>query len=98
MLETSRESHSEGQRQLSVHLARSSSEIREAQRLRYRIFAEELGAHLSNTEEGIDEDLFDHVAYTALIDTTGRQRVLYDSQVKAQQVLHDIRLLMHSRA
>jgi len=43
-------------------------------------------------------DLVDHVAYTALIDTTGRQRVLYDSQVKAQQVLHDIRLLMHSRA
>ena len=59
MLQTLRESHSEGQRHLSVHLARSSSEIREAQRLRYRVFAEELGARLNSTEEGIDEDLFD---------------------------------------
>jgi protein SCO1/2 len=43
-------------------------------------------------------ELVDHVAYTALVDTAGRQRVLYDSQVKARQVLHDIRLLMRSRA
>jgi protein SCO1 len=43
-------------------------------------------------------DLVDHVAYTALVDPQGRQRVLYDSQVKAQQVLHDLRLLMRARA
>jgi protein SCO1/2 len=43
-------------------------------------------------------DLVDHVAYTALVDPMGRQRVLYDSRVKAQQVLHDLRLLMRSRA
>jgi protein SCO1/2 len=35
-----------------------------------------------------------HVTYTALIDPTGRQRVLYDSQVKAAEVLHDLRVLM----
>jgi protein SCO1 len=43
-------------------------------------------------------DLVDHVAYTALVDTTGKQRVLYDSQVNAQQVLHDLRLLKKQRA
>jgi protein SCO1/2 len=43
-------------------------------------------------------DLVDHVAYTALVDPIGRERVLYDSQVKAQQVLHDLRLLMRSHA
>jgi putative hemolysin len=59
MLQTLSESHSEGQRQLSVHLARTSFEVREAQRLRYRVFAEELGARLQGTEEGVDEDLFD---------------------------------------
>ena len=59
MLQTLSESHSEGQRQLSVHLARTSFEVREAQRLRYRVFAEELGARLHGTEEGVDEDLFD---------------------------------------
>jgi protein SCO1/2 len=35
-----------------------------------------------------------HVTYTALIDPKGRQRVLYDSQVKAGEVLHDLRVLM----
>ena len=42
-------------------------------------------------------DLVDHVAYTALIDPTGKQRLLYDSQVNAQQVLHDLRLLKKQR-
>jgi putative hemolysin len=50
---------SEKQHKLNVHLARAGSEIREAQRLRYRVFAEEMGAHLSSAEQGIDEDLFD---------------------------------------
>jgi protein SCO1 len=45
-----------------------------------------------------DPELVDHVAYTALVDPSGRQRVLYDAQVKAAQVLHDLRLLMRSRA
>jgi protein SCO1/2 len=35
----------------------------------------------------------DHVAYTALIDPRGRMRLLYDAQVKARQVVHDLRLL-----
>jgi protein SCO1/2 len=39
-------------------------------------------------------DVVDHVAYTALIDPTGKERVLYDSQVHAQQVVHDLRRLM----
>jgi protein SCO1/2 len=43
-------------------------------------------------------DLVDHVAYTALVDPSGKQRVLYDSQVNAQQVLHDLRVLKKLRA
>ena len=39
-------------------------------------------------------DLVDHVAYTALVDPAGKQRVLYDSKVTAAQVLHDVRKLM----
>ena len=34
-------------------------EIREAQRLRYAVFAGEMGAHLSNANDGIDEDIYD---------------------------------------
>jgi protein SCO1 len=43
-------------------------------------------------------DVVDHAAYTALVDPTGKERVLYDSQVNAQQVLHDLRLLKKQRA
>jgi protein SCO1/2 len=43
-------------------------------------------------------NVVDHVAYTALVDPSGKQRVLYDAQVNAQQVLHDLRLLRKQRA
>jgi protein SCO1/2 len=39
-------------------------------------------------------DLVDHIAYTALIDRSGKERVLYDSSVHAVQVVHDLRRLM----
>lgn len=44
---------------LHVGLAQCESEIREAQKLRYRIFAEELGARLPTRLPGIDIDLYD---------------------------------------
>ena len=42
-------------------------------------------------------DLVDHVAYTALVDRSGKERVLYGAQVQARQVIHDLRLLMGRR-
>ena len=39
-------------------------------------------------------DVVDHVAYTVLVDPTGKERVVYDARVKASQVLHDVRLLL----
>ncbi len=44
---------------LHVGLARSESEIRAAKQLRYRVFAEELGARLNCREPGVDHDLYD---------------------------------------
>lgn len=43
----------------SVELARSESDILEAQRLRYRVFAEEMGACLRTRIPGVDSDLYD---------------------------------------
>jgi putative hemolysin len=43
----------------AVRLAHTSSEIVEAQRLRYRVFAEELGARLDARTPGVDQDIFD---------------------------------------
>jgi putative hemolysin len=42
-----------------IEWATSSSEIKEAQRLRYKVFAEEMGANLSQNAEGLDIDEFD---------------------------------------
>lgn len=42
-----------------VGLARTASEIREAQKLRYRVFAGEMGATLHCKEPGVDADFFD---------------------------------------
>jgi putative hemolysin len=44
---------------LSVNLARTESEVRAAQKLRYRIFAEEMGAKMPGKEERIDQDRYD---------------------------------------
>ena len=42
-----------------VALAVDDSEIREAQRLRHKVFAEEMGARLSSVLPGHDIDLYD---------------------------------------
>jgi len=42
-----------------IEWATSPSEIKEAQRLRYKVFAEEMGANLSQNAEGLDIDEFD---------------------------------------
>ncbi len=44
---------------LSVSLARDTHEIVDAQRLRYRIFAGEMGAKLPSRVPGIDHDIYD---------------------------------------
>jgi putative hemolysin len=43
----------------SLLVARDGAEVRAAQRLRYRVFAEEMGAVLHSPTPGLDEDAFD---------------------------------------
>jgi putative hemolysin len=43
----------------SLGFARDEAERREAQRLRWKVFAEEMGARLTSREPGIDHDIFD---------------------------------------
>jgi protein SCO1/2 len=42
--------------------------------------------------------LVTHVAYTVLVDPRGKERLLYDAQVRAAQVVHDLRVLLKSPA
>ena len=46
-------------RKLRTSVARTATEIREVQQLRWRVFAEEFGATLSSNELGLDVDAFD---------------------------------------
>lgn len=59
MLILDRQTRPAGQRRLTTSLAHSEAEILEAQRLRYKVFAEEMGANLPSASEGIDRDIFD---------------------------------------
>ena len=59
MLQQAEQPATPRKRRLHVGLAHGESEIREAQKLRYRIFAEELGARLPTRTPGIDIDLYD---------------------------------------
>lgn len=45
---------------LAISWARHQDEVEEAQRLRYKVFAEEMGANLPKAKEGLDQDLFDN--------------------------------------
>jgi putative hemolysin len=44
---------------LSVGLARGPADIEDAQRLRYEVFAQEMGAQLGDTDDALDQDEFD---------------------------------------
>ena len=46
-------------RRYSVGIARGAGEVRAAQQLRWRVFAEELGARLHAGVPGVDHDVFD---------------------------------------
>jgi len=47
------------QPRFNVRLAENHDEIKQCLRLRYRVFAQEMGARLSSNNEGIDKDRFD---------------------------------------
>ncbi|MGI9133411.1 MAG: GNAT family N-acetyltransferase [Rhodoferax sp.] len=73
---------------ISVTWAKHLDEVREAQRLRYQVFADEMGATLPNTVPGHDVDLFDNfcehllVRDTASNEVVGTYRVLTPTQAQ----------------
>lgn len=73
---------------LYVELATTATDVRESQRLRYRIFGEEMGAKLKGAERGLDEDDFDIHCRHLLVRENGSgrlaasTRILTDSQAE----------------
>ncbi len=73
---------------LTVSFAQSEEEVREAQRLRYQVFHEEMGARLNTLEPGIDRDIFDSYCDHLLVrdhdtlEVVGTYRVLSPAQAR----------------
>ena len=73
---------------LTVALAANLHEVREAQRLRYRVFAEEMGARVPGREQGIDCDIYDAYCHHLLVRDTdsnevvGTYRILNGAQAR----------------
>jgi putative hemolysin len=71
---------------LQVSLANTLEDVRAAQRLRYQVFVEEMGARLSIPEAGIESDRYDHFCQHLLVrdhgsgQVVGCYRLLTDSQ------------------
>jgi putative hemolysin len=65
-----------GRSRLTVHLAASAEDVREAQRLRYQVFAEEMGARLSSVEPGVDQDIYDRYCEHLLVREPSRGEVV----------------------
>ncbi len=59
MLQSQLQRHAQPRKSITVTLARRQHEVREAQRLRFKVFAEEMGARLPGREYGVDCDRFD---------------------------------------
>jgi putative hemolysin len=82
MLDVLRSAQSRPRSRYHVSLAVDDGEIREAQRLRYRVFADELGARLTTPLPGHDIDLYDPYCDHLLVrdlasgDVVGTYRIL----------------------
>lgn len=59
-----------------VGLAKSKSEILEAQKLRYRIFGEEMGARMNPRTPGVDQDHFDAHCQHLIVSDEARGRIV----------------------
>ncbi|MBX3651145.1 MAG: GNAT family N-acetyltransferase [Burkholderiales bacterium] len=62
--------------ELALSFARTPAEVMEAQRLRYRVFAGELGAKMPTAAAGIDSDFYDAHCEHLLVRDTGSGEVV----------------------
>jgi len=106
---TSIHKHKPARHALSVGLAINEREILSAQKLRYQVFAEELGARLSTKTPGVDQDIFDPFCEHLVVrnDDTGQiigtYRILSPENAKAigsyySETEFDLTRLQHLRS
>ena len=75
-------------KRLAVSLARSPSEVAEAQRLRYKVFSKEMGAQVSGTN-GLDIDGFDQFCEHLLVRDCDTQQVVGTYRILSPQMANE---------
>ncbi|MDX8398749.1 MAG: GNAT family N-acyltransferase [Gallionellaceae bacterium] len=76
MLDLIQQQAPEARRKLSFGLARTGSDVEEAQRIRFKVFAEEMGATLPSAATGLDIDRFDRYCDHLLVRDHSENRVV----------------------
>ncbi|HUW51626.1 MAG TPA: GNAT family N-acyltransferase [Sulfuricella sp.] len=87
-LQNEQAASSAAQSKLFLTFAQTREDVREAQRLRYRVFSEEMGARLKSEESGLDQDIYDPFCEHLLVrngdtgEVVGTYRILTPDQAK----------------
>jgi len=76
MLDLQRELGQAKRNKLTSSIARSSAEVQEAQRIRFKVFGEEMGANLPHPELGLDVDRFDAYCDHLLVRNSNDNKVV----------------------
>jgi putative hemolysin len=76
MFDLDRQQQPAAQRSLVTSFARNEAELMEAQRLRFKVFGEEMGAKLPSASEGIDRDRYDQYCEHLLVRETSESEVV----------------------
>ncbi len=76
MLDLITQQEREPQRRLTHSLARSQNELEAAQRIRFKVFAEEMGAKLPSAHLGLDIDRFDKYCDHLLVRDHSNEKVV----------------------
>ena len=81
-------SHQNQKDAIQISWAQNDNEIKEAQQLRYKVFAEEMGAHLASNYEKVDKDVLDQYCDHLLIrdkETIKEWKLAHPDVPKAQE-------------
>jgi len=76
LLDLIKQQEREPQRRLTYSLARTQTELEAAQRIRFKVFAEEMGAKLPSAHLGLDIDRFDQYCDHLLVRDHSNEKVV----------------------
>ncbi len=77
-------------RRFVLGMATSSGDVREAQKLRWQVFAEEMGAHLASPEPGVDIDLYDDFCEHLLVRDEATGQVVGTYRILTPEAANDV--------